>query len=800
MAMGWSEWSSKAAKLNPKVSQDTLKSIYNTQINPSTPPQINAAPSTPSFPKVNENILPLNSFGENTAYYQMPPLPRTPQEAKKQTQKILNNAINDINTTGEPLGERKKQQWMNDAAKLNPTVPQEQLSQIYDNTVVHPDQQKVSPVDQLTAITKMYQDLQKQAKEHSIPMAGTPENPYDASDKISMLGAALHTGGVGTLKGLLGVADLAEQLPEDFGLIKKGTGALMKQQQETFFNKDQLYKEAVANYPTTSAISEFVGSLLPLMPLAVEKGIGAGIKGLEWIAKGIPRIAKAMPIAEEGMAKLTDTGLNNGASKFLTKVVPHLLKYGGAGALYGAAQYDPTDESTTEKMITGALGNLLFTGGARLTGHFSPQVTAKVEELKNRYGITLPVFPRLNAFLSKIPLLGNGVSVAKGSKEYIGNLGRQLANKIISSSDAEAATRSQYSNFLHGELKTAYEANVEEATSKYNEIQEEANKLKADKKAQMNLGEVRSTATNLLNEENAADPVLQNSDLKRFLEGMGNIPNGDYATAQINRTRIGDELGGATGRAEGVYKLLYSKFSDAMDKYAEDAGSKIKQMHDEANEFYRENVVPFKYGKWRKFLAPDYDTDMFLKQFLMPDRPGNLQAILKTMPETDKALTAARAAIVHTALDNATIDPLGNINPEKFIKNVARLKETSNVLFTKEQQGMLDGYSELLQMTRKLAPAWLKETPQETSANIFRKGEVAGLGTYLGIAHPGLAIPLIGSGIGLIRLMTSRIGRDLLLGIAKKAGKIKTGERSELVRHAFHVVSSAIAPSAMQGL
>jgi len=768
MVMAKTQWINSAAKLNPNVSQEDLGKIYDDHVN--NPTVVNqGAPITPMDAKFNPDGMPLASHGQKTSYYDSNVSP--------------NAAINHITATNQSVGENKKNAWMAHAAALNPNTNQQTLSRIYDDHVSSPDRQNVDQQEQLMAIQKWNDHLYRNNKPTPETDPDEGKAGFDASDKMSMLGSAALGLGTGVWQGFIGIGDLALKLPEHYGILPKGYVASLKEKQDRFFSQNKLFQEAHASHPLVNSLTNFVGSIAPMFAPGATEGIlpariAAKAATMADSIKALPGIAQSIKTGTEAMDKMGESAVVNGAQKFMTKVLP-LIRHGSEGALYGAASYDPQANTEMKNATAGAIGALALGAGGGIVKGMASKLAPEVDKLQERYGITLPVMPRFNAFLSSMPLLGNGVKVAETQKEYIDNLGRQMANKIAPLQEQEAATRTQYGKFLHGEVLKGVEENKVTATELYNKVAEEDAKLKKLSrkrvpiflkdfmpKAIVDLTSVRNSAKTILRQERSKIPSLRNNQLINRLTEIKKTPDLSYKDLQLNRSAIGEEVGATVGRESAAYKSLYKSMSDAMDTYAEESGSNIKELHDAANQFYKEKVVPFTYGKWKKFLAPDYDTDDFLKDFLKPEHPGRIQDILGKLPEKEASLTAARAAIVHSALDDAEL-PTGGFNPEKFVKNLTKLGETNDVVFTHEQRGIIEGYGRLLQLTKKLAPKWLNDMPAKETSHTLRYGHIIHGGTagglvYLMSKYPHITIPAIACATGFIRLFTSTAGRKLL--------------------------------------
>ena len=790
-------WIKDEAKLNPTVSQEKLSDIYDDYVAGS-----NIVSHTPTFEttKVNPDGIPLESHGKQTGY---------------DTNSVsADKAVDKMASTMMSPGENAKKSWIEDEAKLNPTVSQEKLRAIYDDYMSSPDRQEVSQRDQLIARHKAMQHFYAGLEHNEDTDPDNTKSGFDASDKMSMLGSAILGLGSGALKSFIGIGDLALKLPDHYGLLPKGYEVpTLKEKQDRFFKQNKLLQRAYLSHQTVNNISNFIGSLAPYFIPSAGSGeaataVGGKIESMLDSIKNLPELAKKITITDNMTEKLVDAATKNGTEKFIHKIIPlfrfiqkilPVVRHGSEGALYGAASYDPQANTEMKNAMIGAISSLGLVGGGKLIQGLSSKLIPKIEEVARNYGITLPVMPKLNAFLESMPILGNGVRVAENQKEYIDNIAKQIANKIAPLQENEAASRVQYSKFLHGELKKGFEDNKKLASKNIMKLNNAIEEL--DPNDLVDMSGVRDAAKDLLSSEDIKIKAFQNDDLKNVLKDIVDSPDMSYKDLKENRSALGEEKGAAVGREGRAYDILYSKMSEAMENHS----GKISNLQKTADKFYSEKVVPFLYGKWKKYIHPDYNSDNFIKDFLKPDNPSNIQDLLKSLPKNEASITAARAAIVHSALDHAQL-ATGEINPEKFIKNFKALGDSNNILFTDEQRSMVDGYGKLLQLTRKLAPQWLDKTNSNSISRVLHHGMVGhGIGTagglYLAISHPFIGLPLISSSLGFTRLMTSNVGRKLLVKISKFSGKFDGKNVPDFIPRAIRIATSTSLPTSLpQGL
>jgi hypothetical protein len=682
-----------------------------------------------------------------------------------------------------------KVKWMAQYQKLNPGTSTDDAGKTYDH-YVKPQEQGTTPIQQqLKAIDAYYKASKPEmVKPEKGKDPDNSEHGYDASDKISALGALMTTGKIGIEDFGARFMQLNKEFGEKFGISPKGAADKFTDWFNQHKAKDKLYQQALNVHPVISAIGETGGQILP--QLAIPEGE---------IAKGIGLAGKGIATAAEKAADYLPTALKDAVEPIATKIgatklwarVPQLAGTAARAAMISELQYDPSGNNNVNQGLTGAVLGLILHGGGKLVQNLGSKLAPAIKEAADRFGITLPVHPAMERLAQYIPFSGM-TSLLKERGKNISDLGSKIGNQILSESGVD-----DYGSALHGEVLKGFN----ESKSKVSEMADKIADLA--KGGQVKLDNLRQAATEGHLKEAAMPEGLQDEKVMKLANTFANLPDGDYATVNRVRGRIGQILGQyengfRTGRVSSEQKSLvnnlYGSVMTDMEDFANKKGGEIKKLSDEHNTIYMQKVLPFLKGKYGKYLSANYDTDDFIGGFLKPEHPVKASTLIDLMPEgKEKGLAAARAAILNHALTTSEIPGVG-INPEKFINTALRLRSANKVLFSSDQLNTLSGYQKLINLTKKLSPNTLSDN---ISGHVFRgmfhTGEFSAA-----LWHPHLVLPILGAGNVMARIMNSELGRKTLLKISTLSDKASDKDFLPLLKKTLNIAALNIGSSLSQ--
>jgi hypothetical protein len=311
-----------------------------------------------------------------------------------------------------------------------------------------------------------------------------------------------------------------------------------------------------------------------------------------------------------------------------------------------------------------------------------------------------------------IPLSGAGQAL-QNTGNQVRNIGQNLLDKMLgenSPQDVQGA--------LQQSLTKASNAVQAEKRAKYAAL----DKAAGDSGLAVGSDNLQQAAKDKLNSimqsPNLAreTPSSVHSDLQFYANGghddaidpaTGLVIKGtdDLKSSDIFRGILGDKAQQAYENNDMYQYGIYKDLKDAKQKDIEDAidtspNQNIKQLRDDAHNFYRENVVPFEDPEVLKFTKQGGDPDMLINTFLktsrVADRSRLLSKLVDKLPPDQKGLVPY--AYYSRALDG------DKLNPEKLAtlhNNLGNQQE--NVLFSnnKDLQKQMGNYVGLVQKNKE---------------------------------------------------------------------------------------------------
>jgi hypothetical protein len=440
------------------------------------------------------------------------------------------------------------------------------------------------------------------------------------------------------------------------------------------------------------------------------------------------------------------------------------------GATIGALEYDPTGESRLKNMGTGAVlggaaNGLLAGAGAGISrvikGKNNPKAVAETQllgQLSKEHGVDLTV-PELRGsvggkyaetLIEKMPFTGYTGFREKQAQQFQ-NAAENITNKM------GGDTAENYGDIIQGSLASTFKHNKNEAKNKFDLVEKIANK----QGGKVEFNNTRQEVDNIINELERIPESLRNDGLINQINRFKEIKDLPFNRAREVRSYLGDEVSQLKKSANnGTIKAneyryasqLFSALEKDIDNFADKSGDLLKNAYKDAQSHYKDKVVPFKKGILSKTLAADKDTDLVVGGFLKPGRANLASQLVKNTD--DKGLTAARAAILNTALEKASTGEF--FNAQRFAKEALRLGKANKVVFTPEQRHTLEGYSKLAKAAERASK--FAANPETGARSV---GAMGMLGAGISIARsPTSSIYIIG-GLLAPKVMHSEAGRRL---------------------------------------
>ena len=207
------------------------------------------------------------------------------------------------------------------------------------------------------------------------------------------------------------------------------------------------------------------------------------------------------------------------------------------------------------------------------------------------------------------------------------------------------------------------------------------------------------------------NPQMENfiaSMQKRLAEG-GNADT-SYSGLQDMRSNLGGMIRGmrsgnnalvATGQEPAILQGIKDAVTSDMQTGAASVSPKVAQLQNQADTFYKGNVVPYK-TSIAKALDPDQTTSDTMFGKLFGPRVSPMQAQNNYNLLDPKGQAAVRSLIVNRAIENAsgktaTGELTSEFDPGKFVQSLKSTSNTSGIAFKGADKWQLDGLSNVME-------------------------------------------------------------------------------------------------------
>lgn len=265
-----------------------------------------------------------------------------------------------------------------------------------------------------------------------------------------------------------------------------------------------------------------------------------------------------------------------------------------------------------------------------------------------------------------------------------------------------------------------------------------------------------------------------------------------FHEARFLRDKLNNYIGRVKG-ASGVvgnkemHQLLEIKsaLDNDIDAFGKQTGNEgVAVAYKKANQFYTDNVVPFKDKLIDKATQRDVDTDTILKMFVKEDRPKLAKKLYERLDDQGKL--AIKYGIMKESFSRALDERNGNFEPGKFSDQLYKLSDASEVTFTVGEKTQIDGLSKLMKAAENAG----KNQKITNSVESLTKAEP--LGATAAFALAPIATAKFAAGVkSMTWLLTSERGKKILTEVSKTPEQ--SARFKELVRQAKILTAGEIA-------
>jgi hypothetical protein len=524
-------------------------------------------------------------------------------------------------------------------------------------------------------------------------------------------------------------------------------------------------------------------------PLRATENLGAGLleglKGGANIPSNIASYMQSRGVGDEhkelrdliAKAHIPDTGLekavlgeNQKGDEFLrslgsfapyakagglAKGLAGTAKRAGAAATYATGQ----EQDPLQAALLGLAGEGAVRGvqRARRPGTFLPSSPLNSEELREAGNVTRGTETDLgnvieNPFLQRqfenvlpnIPLSGANQAMQRTASTVTAR-GEDILNAFKGQNET-----SNIGSALRDALKSASGEARKMKNAKFNVLNEAA-----DKEG------VRTNRSNLINvakttlKEIENDPHLESftdSTAKKLLKDITEEKQGgDYSLKKTDllRGKIGKKIrdayqSGNTDLRDILTPLKEAAVKDINTAIDDSKSSTLKELRNNAMEFYQKEYAPFKEPEIEKFTIRGGDPDVLVSAFLKNSRLSDRSKLLEKL--TSKLTDEERKLLAYSYFSKAIED--GQLNPIKLKTRYKNLGENQKkALLNENELKQLGDYSKLVQKnTEPLNIMFNPKTGQRTLSefplmSMLAGGSAGGFAAGLPGALAGAIIP-----------------------------------------------------------
>ena len=298
-----------------------------------------------------------------------------------------------------------------------------------------------------------------------------------------------------------------------------------------------------------------------------------------------------------------------------------------------------------------------------------------------------------NNILAHVPFSGVTDNLAKVGRQVV-DRGHELLNKLLGKGNTPGDTGKAVSEALNDNLKNLQDIK----TQNFSAVNKEANDLglevspnKFSDAAKKELERIRRSP-NLNYEAERNSPELL-EDLTHYANNTAkeSLQDADMFKGKINK-KARDASYKGDAHQVGIFNRLKNAYAQDVNDTIEKSGSStLKEKHDTAMNFYRENIAPFEAPEVQKFTSKKGDPDTIISAFInagsKDDRGNLLSKLVDKLPEDQKHLPAY--GYLSKAIKDGELNPinladrwknLGEKQRAALVQDPALRKEFDNYL------------------------------------------------------------------------------------------------------------------------
>jgi hypothetical protein len=515
--------------------------------------------------------------------------------------------------------------------------------------------------------------------------------------------------------------------------------------------KPPISAQVNANSPISALAQPDIAAALKAHPYANMSGKITGIGLLSTLAPGNPAVNAGLGLASAGGSEAAHRMFPNST---IAPIVGGLAAPLAAGGMVNLAK----------SLGSGPSGNLL----TDLSQRFNVPLTAG--EVTNS-----PLLQRGETLLERAPFSGM-TTFRKNQAQALQKAGTDLTNQFNPNVEDPAS-------YIQEAAQNLLAKNKQQAANLYDKVQ-----TLASKTGNVPMTNTQAAAKNAVGMFGGNEDVLTGPSWLGRVGKFADIQPRSFEQARRLRSAVQASARDAQfgSQESNAWNQIQGALEKDMQEHALAQGGELGKAYTDAQNYYRENVVPFKaITQLRNLASGKLDTDTLLNTFVKNDRPQLAQKLMDNLPPEGQQ--ALKYSILNRAMQKATLSGErsgAGFSPARFAQQIENLGMTKNAIFTPDELQMVNGYSKLARVAQRAG--YFAENPPTGNRWVdmtMGAGEAA-----LALHNPALAVGAIAGTNGLTKLMTSPMGQKILLRAAKSGSDMEL--RSLLNQAAKGVISS----------
>ena len=515
-------------------------------------------------------------------------------------------------------------------------------------------------------------------------------------------------------------------------------------------------------YPFTAGAGNVAGNLAATSPFMFVGGEAADAL--------LPEAGGAISSLARGAAKNAIAGALGSGAQYVAPGSGSHIENAVEGGVLGAAL--PLALRPLGKAAAAGVGGI-----SKIIGGLRPAINPEIAAAAKSFGITPSVgemsgsvpYQKLETALEHIPFSGMG-KVNAGKAQQFKTAAQGLLDKYEGSGqDPNQLIREGAQKVLNENRATAGQL--------YDRVAAMAARPRTGVASPLLPGEAPNTV-NMTSTQDAAKGILDqfsgNQDLNAepgFLKNVQPYTQAQprtYEAARKLRSQLGQlQAAAGYGTPESLaYGNLRTALEKDMDNYAVSHGADLSNAYKTAQDFYKQNVVPFKaIAPLKSLVSGKMDTDTILGSFVKNNRPELAGKLMSKLPP--EAQNAVRWNVLQKGFDKANLGGTregASTDPRQFATYWENLGNTKNVLFEPQDRALIDGYAKLARAMPRAA-AYSEFIHRPTGVKTATLGSGLAEGAAL-VTHPHVAVPSLFGVMGLRRMLTEPWGQKILLRAA----------------------------------